>query len=352
MSEIANMNDANGAVATASGSVSTADTVSLVAWANEMAAAGQLARALCETQFVPENFRNKEGDTAAAIMMGKSLGMDPLNSLQNLFVVRGRPGMYARVMHSLVLRAGHEVYRSSATEQAVTVRARRRGDTHWQEFTWTLDRAKRAGYDNNAKYRTDPQAMLTAKALAEACRTIAPDVLTGVAATTVEEIQLGDYDDAEIVSSEETPTVSQPKKTTVKRKVTTRAKAPEPSVPDVSDTPDPEPVEETAEGTEPAGEEPGDAAVKSSKSTKSQWDLAAKLMRDIGVTEKSDMSSELNLWAKDNGITRELPSMAALSSEECSRFINYLEQLVNPTSGNEDAGEDGQQSWQTADVPE
>lgn len=353
MSEIVNMNDANGAVAVASGSMSAADTVSLVAWANEMAAAGQLARALCETQFVPENFRNKEGDTAAAIMMGKSLGMDPLNSLQNLFVVRGRPGMYARVMHSLVLRAGHEVYRSSATEQAVTVRARRRGDTHWQEVTWTLDRAKRAGYDNNAKYRTDPQAMLTAKALAEACRTIAPDVLTGVAATTVEEIQLGDYDDAEIVTSEEIPTITPPKKTTVRRKAVSRAKAPEPALPDVSDTPDPDPVEDNAEDTEPAGEEPGDAAVKSSKSTKSQWDLAAKLMRDMGISSPGEMGVEMRAWAKEEGITRELGSMKDLTSEEATGFVNYLETTAANTTTGELPAEDGQQAaWQTTEVPE
>ena len=150
--------------------------------------------------------------------------MDPLNALQNLFVVRGRPGMYARTMHSLVLRAGHEVYRAAATEQAVTVRARRRGESQWQEFTWTMDRAKKAGYVGNQKYQTDPMGMLSAKALAEACRTIAPDVLTGIAATTVEEIQLGDYEDTEVFEDAPAPAAVTSKRT-VKRKP--RAKAPD-----------------------------------------------------------------------------------------------------------------------------
>lgn len=316
MSEIANISHADGGVPIQPQATTTADTVSLVAWANEMAAAGQLAGALCQTQFVPENFRNKEGDTAAAIMMGKSLGMDPLNALQNLFVVRGRPGMYARVMHSLVLRAGHEVYRSTATEQSVTVKARRRGSGQWSEFTWTMERAKRAGYDNNAKYRTDPQAMLTAKALAEACRTIAPDVLTGVAATTVEEIQLGDYEDAEIL--EDTPAVeAAPTKRTVKRKP--RGKAPEPQAPDLPPAPEPEPEGE---------DEAADADDTQVMSDRAQWVQAGQLMSDLGIEEKADKAREMRDWATGQGITRDLPSMAALTRDECAAFTDYLQSLA------------------------
>lgn len=297
--------------------VTTADTVSLVAWANEMTAAGQLADSLCRTQFVPENFRGKQGDTAAAIMMGKSLGMDPLNALQNLFVVRGRPGMYARTMHSLVLRAGHEVYRAAATEQAVTVRARRRGDTQWQEFTWTMDRAKKAGYVGNQKYQTDPMGMLSAKALAEACRTIAPDVLTGIAATTVEEIQLGDYEDAEVVEDTSTPAPAPTEsKRTVKRKP--RAKAPEPQVPDLPPAPDPEPETDDEQDAE-------DAPVMSDRA---QWIMAGQLMSELGIEEKADKGEEMRRWAEDQGITRDLPSMAALTRDECDGFIGYLQSLA------------------------
>lgn len=308
----------------AGGPVTTADTVSLVAWANEMAAAGQLADSLCRTQFVPENFRGKQGDTAAAIMMGKSLGMDPLNALQNLFVVRGRPGMYARTMHSLVLRAGHEVYRAAATEQAVTVRARRRGESQWQEFTWTMDRAKKAGYVGNQKYQTDPMGMLSAKALAEACRTIAPDVLTGIAATTVEEIQLGDYEDTEVVEDAPAPAAVTSKRT-VKRKP--RAKAPEPQAPDLPPAPAPEPEADDEQDAE-------DGPVMSDRA---QWVQAGQLMSELGIEEKADKGEEMRRWAVDQGITRDLPTMAALTQEECAAFIRDLQSLVTGAAPSEDA---------------
>lgn len=165
-------------------------TVDLAVWAQELQAAHQLGSALCKTAFVPKDFAQKPEAAAAAILAGKSLGMDPLGALQNIFVVHGRPGLYARTMHALVMSHGHEVIRTEATPESVTVKARRKGTPEWQEFTWTIQRATQAGYvKTNQKYKDEPIAMLTAKALAEACRTIAPDVLTGVAAYAVEELQ-------------------------------------------------------------------------------------------------------------------------------------------------------------------
>lgn len=170
----------------------TSGAIDLIREAQELQAAYQFGEALADTQFVPAGFRGKPGDVAAAVLAGKSVGMDPMTALQNIFVVQGRPAMYARSMHAIVLAAGHKVERTEATNDSVTVIAKRKGESDWQTFTWTIDRAKQAGYVGNKKYTTDPIAMLTAKALAEACRTIAPDVLTGVAAYAAEEIELED----------------------------------------------------------------------------------------------------------------------------------------------------------------
>lgn len=169
----------------------SAGTVQLAQWAQELDAAHRLGTALCQTEFVPSAFRGKPEAAAAAILAGKSLGLDPMNSLANIFIVSGKPALYARTMAALVMSHGHEIVRTEATPESVTVAARRKGQTEWSEFTWTLERAKRAGYTSNKKYESDPIAMLTAKAQAEACRTIAPDVLAGLA-HSVEEVELED----------------------------------------------------------------------------------------------------------------------------------------------------------------
>lgn len=169
----------------------TAGTIQLAEWAGELQSAIQLGTALCGTEFVPAGFRGKPEAAAAAILAGKSLGLDPMNALSNIFVVHGRPALYARTMVALVMAQGHEVVRTEATPQRVTVSARRKGQQQWQDFTWTIDRAKTAGYTGNKKYDTDPIAMLTAKAQAEACRTVAPDVLAGMP-YSAEEVELED----------------------------------------------------------------------------------------------------------------------------------------------------------------
>ena len=192
MSEVAIPQAAPMATFNSSALPATAATVSLMEWAQELAAAHQLGTALCSTEFVPQSFRGKPEAAAAAILAGKSLGLDPMNALANIFVVSGRPSMYARTMAALVMQAGHTIRRIEATEQRVIYEGRRKGDTTFTRVEWTITRAQKAGYTSNKKYQTDPIGMLTAKCQAEICRVIAPDVLTGIAATSVEEVELDD----------------------------------------------------------------------------------------------------------------------------------------------------------------
>ena len=123
------------------------------------------------------------------ILYGDELGLTPGTSLQSGFVVSGRPGLYARAMHAIVLSKGHEVWVVEKSDAKVTVAGRRKGSTNTHEETWTTGRAQKAGYTSNKKYSTDPQAMLYARALADVCRIIAPDALAGLD-YTIEELEL------------------------------------------------------------------------------------------------------------------------------------------------------------------
>lgn len=234
MSEVAIPQAAPVAAFSAAGLPPTAATVSLMEWAQELGAAHQLGTALCSTEFVPASFRGKPDAAAAAILAGKSLGLDPMNALANIFVVSGRPSMYARTMAALVLQAGHTIRRVEATEQRVVYEGKRKGDTTFTRVEWTIARAQKAGYTSNKKYQTDPIGMLTAKCQAEICRVIAPDVLTGIAATSVEEVELDDLGEQAAAPAEA------PK---AKRTIN-RAKAPAPDLPEVvHEAPQDEPAE-------------------------------------------------------------------------------------------------------------
>lgn len=151
----------------------------LMKQAQAMDAAYRLASTLCNTQMVPQTFRGKPDDGAAAILYGAELGLKPQQALQQVFVVHGQPAIYARTMVGLLKAKGYTFETVTSTDDAVAVRGTSpRGEV--EESTWTIDRAKKAGYTSNKKYQTDPQAMLYAKAASEVCRKLAPDVLLGI----------------------------------------------------------------------------------------------------------------------------------------------------------------------------
>lgn len=169
---------------------STAYEVStdLASWAGAMGDAMTLAKGLAGTAFVPSHFQGKPADTAVAIMKGAALGLDPVAALESIYVISGKPALYARSMVALVLARGHEVWTEEADATSVTVRGRRHGSSHVEESTWDVARVKAAGLDRNRQYAAHPEAMLYARAAADVCRRIAPDVLAGLS-YGVEELQ-------------------------------------------------------------------------------------------------------------------------------------------------------------------
>ena len=181
--------------------------------AEAMDTAFKLADAMCNTTLVPAIYRGKPQDGTAAILYGAELGLNPIQSLQNIFPVHGMPSLYARTMVALIKRHGYKVQTLESTDEKVTVWGQAPDGTE-ETSTWTIERAAQAGYvptidENtgrfktnangkligNEKYLKDPRAMLYAKAAAEVCRHIAPDVLLGIA-YSYEDLEGDDVSDA------------------------------------------------------------------------------------------------------------------------------------------------------------
>lgn len=300
--------------------------VSMVNYARELDAAYEFACKIDKTPFMPKHFKGKPEDAAVAMLYAAPLGLLPVTALKSIYVVHGTPALYAESMLSIALSRGHQIERVHATETSVKFRCRRRGSENWQEVEWTIQRAQKAGYTSNAKYRENPIGMLTEKCKAEAARLVAADALAGIPAG--EDIELGDYSDepAQEVTDAPAPT---PKRT-VKRKP--QAKAPEPQAPDLPPAPAPAPEPEPEADDEQDAEE--DAPVMSDRA---QWVQAGQLMSELGIEEKADKGEEMRRWAADQGITRDLPTMAALTAEECAAFIRDLQSLVTGAAPGEDA---------------
>lgn len=284
---------------------STAGTVQLAEWAAELQSAHQLGTALCGTEFVPAGFRGKPEAAAAAILAGKSLGLDPMNALSNIFVVHGRPALYARTMVALVMAQGHEVVRTEATPERVTVSARRKGQQQWQDFTWSIQRARTAGYTGNKKYDTDPIAMLTAKAQAEACRTVAPDVLAGMP-YSAEEVELEDM-------GEKTPAGGKGEAPKTRKLSRPKAKAAEsPARP----APEPAPAAPAAEPEPVADTETGEVQEAQPEPEPEPVDYAAEVEARYG---NADALRELYNMASADGQDREILDLIATAGREAKQ---------------------------------
>ena len=82
------------------------ETPAVDSWASVMPQIGELATRLAGTDFVPDTMRGKPAAVAAAILTGRELGVGPMTALQQIYIVHGRPGMYAKIKVALAQAAG------------------------------------------------------------------------------------------------------------------------------------------------------------------------------------------------------------------------------------------------------
>ncbi len=280
----------------------------LVEWAQAASAANQLARPLCQTEFVPTHFRGNEAAATAAILYGAEAGLSPLQALQGIYVISGRPALYARTMLAVTLAAGHEVYTEESTDVRAVVNAKRRGTQNTERVVVTIDQAKKAGWTKNSKYTTEPATMLLARAQSQACRRIAPDAMLGMA-YSAEELQDDDGSPAPI-----------------KRTARRTAKA------------------EPAPSAEPDLEPDDAGAITPAQLTKLHACLGS-----LGITDREEGLAVLSDVAG-----RDLDTSKALTRDEATAVIDHLERRareVGEPEPVEPAVEPGFEGWPTTARP-
>lgn len=167
-------------------------------WLTAAQTAEQLVTPLITSSFVPDAFKPRVGANAtdverreafetaranatSAVLLGLSLGLDPLTALQQIYVVKGRPGMYAKLKVALAQARGHRVWDEEYSAEKVTVAGQRKGSDDVVRITLTIADAKRASWTDNAAYSKTPADMLWARCASRVVDRIAADVLMGIA---------------------------------------------------------------------------------------------------------------------------------------------------------------------------
>ena len=148
---------------------------------------------LAKSQMVPKAYQGKPEDVLVAVQWGRELGLAPLQALQNIACINGKPSVYgdaamALVQASPVCETIEEFFEGEGSPNPVAVCvAHRRGRTP-VTVKFSVEDAKRAGlWGKTGPWQAYPKRMMQMRARGFALRDAFPDVLKGL--ITVEEAQ-------------------------------------------------------------------------------------------------------------------------------------------------------------------
>ena len=165
----------------------------------------RLAQILAKSNLVPDDFRNKPENVLVALQLGAEVGFPPMQALQSIAVINGRPSIWGDGFLALLVSSSK--YRTH--EEYFEVKGDRRdgltGDDWKHDDTaavcvfWRTDRqqpttvrftvgqAKKSGLlSKQGPWQTYPDRMLRMRARSWAGRDAFPDVLRGL--KTAEEV--------------------------------------------------------------------------------------------------------------------------------------------------------------------
>lgn len=175
-----------------------------------MSEAIEFSGMLAKSQMVPKAYQNKPEDVLVAVQWGFELGLAPLQALQNIACINGKPSVYgdaamALVQNSPVCDDIKEYFEGEGTSNPVAVCVAKRKNRSEVISKYSVEDAKRAGlWNKSGPWTQYPKRMLQMRARGFALRDAFPDVLKGL--ITVEEAQ--DYPETEEKDITPKPVVS------------------------------------------------------------------------------------------------------------------------------------------------
>lgn len=167
------------------------------------------AKAVCQSDIIPTVYRGKPANILVAVGYGAPLGLTPMQSLQDISVINGKPTASASFIASHVRMAGHKL-RVKKDEKALSVTATIvRSDDPDYPISVTRDKAwaQQMGLLNKDNYRKQPLTMLTWRAITAVAREACPEILYGVQYSPDELHDLDTNSDvlAEVIDDEQQP---------------------------------------------------------------------------------------------------------------------------------------------------
>ena len=147
----------------------------------------KFAALVLESGLCPKSYVGKPpASIVVALQFGMELGMQPLQSLQNIASINGQPGVWGDAALALVLSSGlceyyeEDDFETIKKNEKATFTVKRRGFPKPKTTTFSYADAKTAGIIGNAVWKTYPYRMCQMRARSFGLRDSFPDVLKGL----------------------------------------------------------------------------------------------------------------------------------------------------------------------------
>lgn len=144
----------------------------------------RMANMFAASDLVPKDYRQKPENCMVAMQMGAEIGLKPMQALQGIAVINGRPSIWGDALWSLVQSSPVVKDCSESFDDATmtaTCSIHRRGRSEPTVATFSRADAEKAGlWGKDGPWKGYPKRMLKMRARAFAARDAVPDVLKGL----------------------------------------------------------------------------------------------------------------------------------------------------------------------------
>lgn len=148
----------------------------LQSYANNLRNSLEFAKVLVSTSMVPAHFKKPE-EVVAAVLYGQELGFSPMQALQAVIVIQGKPSLETNAIKALILQSGGHLETVEWTDKKCKLRGVR---GKWkEEVEYTIEDATLAGLAAKDNWKKMPKAMLYARCVSILGRNMWADLLKG-----------------------------------------------------------------------------------------------------------------------------------------------------------------------------
>ena len=139
--------------------------------------------ALIEGGFIPKGCSKEEA--FARVVAGASMGMKPIQAINGIAMINGHPTLHSDSIPCTVLASGLVTgmkykFEGVGDDMSCTFYVRRKGIEEYQEWTYSMEDARKAGLLANPVWQKHPKKMLFNRARTWCFRNTFPDVIGNV----------------------------------------------------------------------------------------------------------------------------------------------------------------------------